>query len=111
MFGDVPINVIEPPSRDAKASGIRNSEGERSLRRATWNATGIKIASAPTFFTKAERPATQAASTPTCKEGDRNRGVSQRTRTSTAPDRPIAALTTRAPAISGTTGFENPEKA
>src|SRR5271165_5708836 len=106
MFGEVPINVIEPPSSEAKLSGIRNSDGERSLRRATWNATGIKIASAPTFLTKAERPATQAVSTPTCREADRNSGVSQRTKTSTAPDRAIAALRTSAPAISGTTGFE-----
>ena len=111
MFGDVPINVIEPPSRDAKASGIRNSEGDRSLRRATWKATGIKIASAPTFFTKAERAVTQATRTPTCREDDRNSGVSQRTMTSTAPDRAIAALTISAPAISGTTGFEKPENA
>ena len=111
MFGDVPINVIEPPSRDAKASGIRNSEGDRSLRRATWKATGIKIASAPTFFTKAERAVTQATRTPTCREDDRNSGVNQRTRTSTAPDRAIAALTISAPPISGTTGFEKPENA
>ena len=71
----------------------------------------MKIANAPTFLTKAERAATQATSTPTCKEDERNSGVSQRTRTSTAPDRAIAALTISAPAISGTTGFEKPEKA
>ncbi len=71
----------------------------------------MKIANAPTFFTNAERAATQAASTPTCREDDRKSGVSQRTRNSTAPDRAIAALTTSAPAISGTTGFEKPEKA
>src|SRR5438874_12469428 len=111
MFGEVPINVIEPPSSEAKASGIRNSEGDRSLRPATWKATGIKIASAPTFFTKAEREATQATSTPTCKEEERNNGVSQRTRISTAPEREIAALTISAPPISGTTGLEKPEKA
>ena len=71
----------------------------------------MKIANAPTFLTNAERAATQATSTPTCNEDDRNNGVSQRTMTSTAPDRAIAALTISAPAISGTTGFEKPEKA
>jgi hypothetical protein len=110
MFGEVPINVIEPPRREAKLSGIKNSEGERSLRRATWT-TGMKIASAPTFFTKADKPATQAARTPTCNDGERNRGVSQRTKASTAPDRAIAALRISAPAISGRTGFAKPENA
>ena len=57
----------------------------------------MKIASAPTFFTNAERAATQAASTPTCSEDERNSGVSQRTMTSTAPDRAIAALRISAP--------------
>src|SRR5580692_2991362 len=67
----------------------------------------MKIANAPTFFTKAERAATQATSTPTCNEDERSSGVSQRTMTSTAPDRAIAALMTSAPAISGTIGRDD----
>jgi hypothetical protein len=34
-LGEVPISVIEPPSSEAKDGGIRNSDGERLLRRAT----------------------------------------------------------------------------
>ena len=110
-LGEVPISVIEPPSSDAKDSGIRNSEGERLLRRATWIAAGIKIASAPTFFIKADSTATQATSTPTWESRVCIIGPSRRSSTSIAPDWPIATLTISAAPISGRTGLAKPLKA
>ena len=110
-LGEVPIRVIEPPSSEAKDSGIRNSDGERLLRRATWIAAEMKIASAPIFFMNADSTATQATRMPTCKSFERISGVSQRNSTSIAPDWPIATLTISAAAISGRTGLAKPVNA
>ena len=79
MLGEVPTSVIDPPSSEAKESGIRNSDGERLLRRATCTAAGMKIASAPIFLTKAESSTTQPTSTPTWRSRDPTAGRSQRT--------------------------------
>ena len=58
MFGEVPISVIVPPSSEPKAIGISRQEGEVPVRRASWKATGISMASAPMFLTKAESTVT-----------------------------------------------------
>ncbi len=66
ILGEVPTCVINPPRRAPKAMGMRKVEGETLERRANWKATGIMIANAPTFFTKAERTVTRATSTASC---------------------------------------------
>jgi hypothetical protein len=66
MLGEVPTRVTIPPSREPKAMGIRSREGEVPVRRAIWKATGIIMASAPMFFTKAESTVTAPTSTTTC---------------------------------------------
>ncbi len=63
MLGEVPTSVIRPPSSDPNAIGMRKHEGEAWERRANWNATGIIIASAPMFLTKADRIVTTATRT------------------------------------------------
>ena len=60
MLGEVPTRVTMPPSSEPKAIGIRKLEGGVLVRRAIWNATGIIIASAPMFFTKADSTVTTA---------------------------------------------------
>ena len=96
MFGDVPIRVMMPPSSEPDASGISTRDGGFSVRRATWSAIGMKIASAPMFFMNAESAVTAEASTATCMPLVRIRGTSGFIRVSTRPERPMAALTTRA---------------
>ena len=66
MFGEVPTRVTSPPRSEPNAMGIRRADGEVLVRRAIWNATGIIIASAPMFFTKAERTVTLPTKTMTC---------------------------------------------
>ena len=58
-LGEVPTRVIRPPSSEPKAIGISRLEGEVPVRRASWNAIGIMIASAPTFLTKADSSVTR----------------------------------------------------
>lgn len=58
MFGGVPIKVSVPPSREPKASGISNSEGDRPLCRDIQIATGMSMANAPTSFMIPELRAT-----------------------------------------------------
>ena len=55
MLGEVPICVIRPPSSAPNDIGIRKKDAEVPERFAIWNASGIMMASAPTFFTKADR--------------------------------------------------------
>ena len=57
MFGGVPISVVNPPSRDAKASGMRKRDGRSLLLFETLIATGIRRLTAPTLFMKAEKNA------------------------------------------------------
>ena len=66
MLGDVPTSVTMPPSSAANDIGISSAETGLLLRRASWNATGISIANAPMFFTKAESSATVPDSAITC---------------------------------------------
>ena len=63
MFGEVPTSVTMPPSSEPNAIGISIAEGGVPVRRASWKATGIIIASAPIFLTKPDRAATTAVST------------------------------------------------
>jgi hypothetical protein len=66
MFGEVPICVISPPNSDAKDIGISNIDGETADTRAVCMATGIMIASAPIFLTKAESNTTMPTRVTSC---------------------------------------------
>ena len=68
-LGEVPTSVMRPPSSEAKAIGIRNTEGETPERLAIWKAIGIIMASAPMFFTKADSTVTMATRTSSCVRG------------------------------------------
>jgi hypothetical protein len=65
-FGDVPTSVIKPPMSEPKASGIRSCDGEVPERLASWNATGMRIASAPTFLMKVDSRITARTRVKTC---------------------------------------------
>ena len=54
MFGEVPTNVTMPPSSAPNDIGINNEDGDVPVRLASWKATGMSMASAPTFLTKPE---------------------------------------------------------
>jgi hypothetical protein len=69
MLGEVPISVMRPPSSEAKDMGMRSAEGEVPFFFASWKATGMSIASAPIFLTKAARTATLEVSAITCRRG------------------------------------------
>ena len=58
MFGEVPTSVMVPPSSAPNDIGISSDEGEVPVRRASWKAIGISMASAPIFLTKAESTVT-----------------------------------------------------
>ena len=111
MFGDVPTSVTMPPSSEPNAIGIRSIEGEVSFFRASWNATGISIASAPMFFTNPESKATVPVSTITCAPVFVSQGASGLSKRSTIPERATAALTTSALAMIAMMSSENPENA
>ena len=96
---------------EADAIGIRSAEGEVLVRRASCSATGMKIASAPTFLVAIDSSITNPASTGTCTCTVRRRGVIGRIADSTMPDLAMAALTTRAAAMMMTTSSEKPSKA
>lgn len=57
-LGGVPIKVINPPSKDAKAKGIKSSDGLRLAFFANPIAIGRKMAKAPTLFMKADKAIT-----------------------------------------------------
>jgi len=103
--------VISPPSSEPKASGISTREAGFWLRRATCTAIGMKIASAPTFLMNAESTVTAETSTATCMALVCIRGTSGFISVSITPDRPIAALTTRAEATMITMSSLKPRKA
>ncbi len=111
MLGEVPIWVINPPSSDPKAIGIRNIEGDTPDFRAIWKAIGIMMASAPMFFTNALSTVTTVTSRINCARGVLIPGAKRRTAISMMPDRETAALTTRALPTMMTMSSENPEKA
>ena len=111
MLGEVPTSVTMPPSRDAAAMGISRAEGAVLCRRASCSATGMKMASAPTFLVTMESRVTHTTSTGTCVCTVRSRGMTGRISDSTRPERPMAALTTRAAAMITTTSSEKPSNA
>lgn len=76
--------------------GIKSEEGEVPLRRASWKAIGMVMASAPTFFTKAERRVTEPTSAAIWRWIVTRRGPSERATRSITPERATAALTTSA---------------
>ncbi len=67
MFGEVPTRVTMPPMSEANAIGISKAEGGVPLRRASWRAIGMKMASAPTFFVSIERSSTPPTRIGTCR--------------------------------------------
>jgi|GEM_PF-3873995 len=69
ILGEVPIIVVRPPSSEAKAIGMRKREGLVLLRRASWEAAGIIIASAPMFLMSPEAMPTELVSTSSCDPG------------------------------------------
>ena len=66
MFGEVPTSVMVPPSRAPNDIGINREEGEVPVRRASWKAIGISMASAPIFLTNAESTVTVVTRAKTC---------------------------------------------
>ena len=66
MLGEVPTSVTMPPSSEPNDIGISNDDGEVPVRRASWKATGISIASAPIFLTKAESKVTEPTRATIC---------------------------------------------
>ena len=111
MLGDVPIRVMSPPSSEPKASGISTRDGGFSVLRATWSAIGMKIATAPIFLMKAESAVTADASTATCIPLVVIFGTNGFISVSISPERPIAALTTRAEPMMMTMSLLKPRKA
>jgi hypothetical protein len=110
-FGDVPTSVIRPPRSEPKDSGMRSCEGEVPERFANCSATGISIASAPTFLMNVESTMTANTSTKTCERVVLRYGASGRITISVMPDLATAALTTSAEATMITTSSLKPEKA
>ena len=58
MFGGVPINVFNPPSKEANASGISSREGARPVWRAISITTGRNKAATPMLFINPDRTPT-----------------------------------------------------
>ena len=96
MLGEVPICVIRPPSSAPNDIGIMKLEGEVPERLAIWNASGIMMANAPTFLTKADRIVTVATSTSSCRRTECTCREMRWSASSGTPVWAIAALTTRA---------------
>ena len=48
-----------PPRSAPNDIGIRSEEGDVPVRRASWKAIGMSMASAPTFLTKADSSVTE----------------------------------------------------
>ena len=110
-MGEVPIRVISPPSSEPNASGISTAEAGVPARRACWNTIGIRIASAPTFLTKAERIVTTPTSTTTCRPTVSRCGATGAISRSVMPDRATAALTRSAVATMMTMSSPKPANA
>ncbi|KAF5051150.1 hypothetical protein DSECCO2_422080 [anaerobic digester metagenome] len=110
-LGGVPIRVMVPPRIDPKARGIRIFPGGRSSLRATWMATGISRANAPTLFMNADRTAPSAASAAMLAVGLASPGSTILLKTSTAPESCRARLSTSTQATVTTAGWPKPAKA
>ena len=111
MLVEVPTSVTSPPSSDMNAIGISSAETELSFSRPSRVATGISVASAPTFLVTIANTAVMPASTGTCETGRLKRAASGRTSGSITPERLIAALITSAEAMMMTTSLVKPVKA
>ena len=66
MLGEVPTSVTMPPSSAPNDIGISKDDGEVPVRRASWKAIGISIASAPIFLTKPESKVTEPTRATIC---------------------------------------------
>jgi hypothetical protein len=111
MFVDVPTSVTRPPRSDRKAIGIRMDEDDVPVVRDTRRATGMRIASAPTFLVSIDSKAVAPEKAATCVGTVRRRDNKGRRRSSATPDLATAALITSAEAMITTTSLVNPEKA
>ncbi len=111
MLVEVPTRVTSPPSSEANDIGINRRETEVPVRRESCCATGISIASAPTFLVDIESSAVAAAITGTWLRSVFSRSSSGRSAASTTPLRWKAALTTSAEAMITTTSLLKPSKA
>ena len=85
-LGGVPIRVVMPPRIEPKATGIRMRPGGMPSRFATWMATGMSSARAPTLFMKPDITAARIVSAPIMTVGPPDRGSRVLVSTSTAPD-------------------------
>ena len=111
MLVEVPTSVTRPPSSEANDIGIRSRETEVPVRRDSRCATGIRIASAPTFLVAIESSAVTAAITGTWLRSVFSRSSNGLSATSTTPLFWKAALTTSAEAMITTTSLLKPSKA
>ncbi len=66
MLGDVPISVTMPPTSEPNAIGMSSLDADVPVRRASWSATGMKIAGAPTFLLTIDITVTATTSAGTC---------------------------------------------
>ena len=111
MLGEVPTSVTIPPISEPKAMGISMKDRGVPVRRDSCAATGISMASAPTFLVIIDRTVTAETSTVTCACAPLRLRSSGRIAVSTAPERATAAETRRAAATMITTSSPKPEKA
>ena len=111
MLGEVPTSVTMPPSSAPNDIGINSADTGLLLRRASWKATGISMASAPMFLTNAESTVTEPVSASTCVPVRVRYGPKRRSRRSIAPERATAALTISAAATMITMSSEKPVNA
>ena len=110
-FGGVPISVVIPPSKDAKAMGINKYDGEIRLSFPTCMATGITKAKAPTLFIKLEKNAVTPIRSISLTLMPPFNFMTQVFSGSMAPTFNSPLLTTKMAATVMTAGCENPEKA
>ena len=85
-LGGVPTRVVMPPRMDPKASGISTLPGGRDWRDATWIATGISSASAPTLFMNPDNRAASPVRAAIVSVGPDRVGMTARVSASTAPE-------------------------
>ena len=110
-LGGVPISVVMPPRMVPNASGISTRPGGSSRRVASWIATGINSAIAPTLFMKPDNTAPSPTSAARLQLAPAFFGIVWRTSTSTAPDSCKPRLSTSTQATEITAGWPKPAKA
>ena len=104
MLGGVPISVIIPPRMDANDSGISDNDGLRSAFLAACMSTGISSASAATLFIRAESAAASDDMIAMCVPSLRVPEITNRARSSIAPELDSPLLTIRTSAMITTAG-------